>query len=276
MEEKFANNEGKSENDILMRIRNFSKMIKEKVGLKTYPVGVKLIFTDKPISLTNVENLHGYRYCQAVMRARHGDHVLLDKNGISCPAAAAAFGFKPLPEGLKNGKGLIGFGITKKKSTGKEIFRGMVTLNPGELKVLYLFPLETANVKPDVVIVEDQIEKLMWFALAYLNAKGGKRVESSTAILQATCEDATLIPYKKNKMNLSFGCYGCRDATDIGPDEAIISFPFSDFEKIAEFIEYLSEKAIPNSRSKNAFTILKKKKAENILKTDVFQNNLGE
>ena len=276
MDEKLMNEEGKDKEEPLMWVRDSAKMVREKVGLKTYPVGVKLIFADKPLSLTNVETLHGYRYCQAVMRARHGDHVLLNKEGISCPAAAAAFGFRPLPEGLKNGKGLIGFGITKEESTGREMFRGMVTLKPGELESLYLFPLETATVEPDVVVVEDQVEKLMWFALAYLNTKGGKRVESSTAILQATCVDATLIPYKKNKMNLSFGCYGCRDATDIGPDETVLGFPFCDFEKVAEFIEYLSKKAIPNSRSKNAFTILKKKRAEEILKTDIFENSSGD
>lgn len=259
-----------------MQIREKAKIVKEKAGLGSYLVGVKLIFADKPISLTNVETLHGYRYCQALMRARRGDHVLLNKEGISCPAAAAAFGFKPLPDGLKSGKGLVGFGITKEESTGKEMFRGMSTLKPGELEALYLFPLETATIEPDVVVVEDQVEKLMWFALAYLNAKGGKRVESSTAILQATCVDATLIPYKENKMNLSFGCYGCRDATDIGPDESVLGFPFSDFEKIAEYIEYLAEKAIPNSRSKNAFTILKRKNAEEVSKIDVFQNKLDE
>lgn len=235
-----------------MQIRQKAKMVKEKVGLESYPVGVKLIFVDKPISIPDVETLQGYRYCQALMKARRGEHVLLNKEGISCPAAASAFGFKPLPDGLKNGRGLIGFGITKEEITGKEMFKGMTVLEQGKLDAIYLFPLETAAIEPDVVVVEDQVEKLMWFALAYLNAKGGKRVESSTAILQATCVDATLIPYKENKMNLSFGCYGCRDATDIGPDETVIGFPFADFEKIAEYIEYLSEKAIPNSRSKKA------------------------
>jgi len=49
--------------------------------------------------------------------------------------------------------------------------------------------------------VEDETEKLMWFALANLNIKGGQRVESSTAILQATCVDATTVPsYNKNSI----------------------------------------------------------------------------
>lgn len=242
----------------LSQVKEKAKQIKEMVGLSTYPAGVKFVFRNEQISDMNIEKLHGYRYCQALMKARHGEHVLLDAEGIACPAAAAAFGFKPLPDGLKTGKGLIGFGITKEESVGKKMFTGMTILQPGELDALYLFPLETAIIEPDVVLVEDQIENLMWVALAYLNVKGGERVESSTAILQATCVDATLIPFKDQKLNLSYGCYGCRDATDIRPDESVLGFPYRDLEDIAEYIEYLSLKAIPNSRQKNAYTILKK------------------
>ena len=39
--------------------------------------------------------------------------------GIACPAAAAAFGFKSLPEGLKSGKGIVGFGIVSGESVGE-------------------------------------------------------------------------------------------------------------------------------------------------------------
>lgn len=260
----------------LSQVKEKAKQIKEWVGLSTYPVGVKFIFGNGQISDMNIERLHGYRYCQALMKARHGEHVLLDAEGIACPAAAAAFGFKPLPEGLKTGKGLIGFGITKEESVGKKMFTGMTILKPGELEALYLFPLETAIIEPDVVVVEDQIENLMWFALAYLNVKGGERVESSTAILQATCVDGTLIPFKEKKMNLSYGCYGCRDATDIKPDESVLGFSFNDFDKISEYIEYLSLKAIPNSRRKNAFTLLNKRDAVELSKTDIFQTKKKE
>jgi uncharacterized protein (DUF169 family) len=207
-----------------------------------------------------------------INEGRHGEHVLLDADGIACPAAAAAFGFKPLPDGLQTGKGLVGFGIVKEEFVGKTMFEGMTTLPPGELKALYLFPLETSTLEPDIVVVEDETEKLMWIALAQLNAQGGKRVESSTAILQATCVDATLIPYVEQKFNMSMGCYGCRDATDICPNETVLGFPFKDFEAIAENIEFLNKKAIPNSRGKNALAMLKRKEAEQLSKNDPFQN----
>ncbi len=246
----------------LGQLREKAKVIKEALGLDTYPVGVKFIFDEPSEVSVSATRLLGYRYCQTVMRARHGEHVTLDKEGITCAAGTAVFGFKPLPEALKNGKGLVGFGITKEESTGVEMFRGMTTLKPGELKKLYLFPLETAVVEPDIVVIEDETEKLMWVSLAYLNAKGGKRVESSTAILQAVCVDATLIPYKEQRMNLSYGCYGCRDANDIKTGETAVGFPFKDFEKVSEYIEYLAIKAVGNSRNKGAYAQLLKKEAE--------------
>ncbi len=255
-----------------MNIENIklrSNDVKNILGLTTSPVGVKFLFSPEEIP-NGIEKLIGHRYCQALMKARHGAHVLLDADGIACPAAAAAFGFKPLPDGLKTGKGLVGFGIVNKESVGKAMFEGMTTLPQGKLKALYLFPLETANTEPDIVVVEDETEKLMWFALATLNIKGGQRVESSTAILQATCVDATTIPYLQQKFNLSMGCYGCRDATDIFPNETVLGFPFKDFKAIAESIEFLSQKAIPNSRGKNALAMLKRKEAEKISESDPF------
>jgi uncharacterized protein (DUF169 family) len=124
------------------------------------------------------------------------------------------------------------------------------------LKALYLFPLETADMEPDIVVVEDEAEKLMWIALAYLNLKGGHRVESSSAILQAACVDATLIPYVEHRLNMSMGCYGCRDATDIGPNEAVLGFPFAIFSEMTERLCSLRRKAMLRARSKGALAAI--------------------
>lgn len=254
-------------------MRDKAKALRERLGLATRLVGVKFFLDEASPLRAPVERLQGYRYCQALMKARHGEHVTLDAEGISCPSAAAAFGFKPLSEGLKNGKGLVGFGITREENVGIEMFEGMPRLESGKLRRLYLFPLETAVLDPDIVVVEDKTESLMWIALAYLNAKGGKRIESSTAILQATCVDATIIPFQRQKLNLSYGCYGCRDATDIGNDETVLGFPFRDFETICDYVDHLSRKALGNSRGKNAYLLLRKKQAEELSRSDVFQSH---
>jgi len=254
----------------MKNIHSDAKKVKQILGLTTSLVGVKFLFSEEEIP-AEIEKLNGHRYCQALMKARHGAHVLLDAEGIACPAAAAAFGFKSLPDGLKTGKGLVGFGIVDEEATGKTMFEGMTILPQGKLKALYLFPLETAAIEPDIVVAEDETEKLMWFALANLNIKGGQRVDSSTAILQATCVDATLIPFVEQKFNMSMGCYGCRDATDICPNETVLGFPFKDFKAIVKSLEFLNQKAIPNSRGKNALAMLKRKEAEKISKDDPFQ-----
>jgi uncharacterized protein (DUF169 family) len=240
----------------LNKIKQSDKAMAKILDLSASPVGVRFLGegTGYP---EGAEVLKQHRYCQALMKARHGDVVILDAEGIACPAASAAFGFKPLPEGLKSGKGLVGFGIVQDEAVGKRMFETMPHFKPGEIKALYLYPLEKAQVIPDVVVVEDEIEKLMWIALAYLHATGGERIVSSTAILQATCVDSTIIPYLNQKLNLSYGCYGCRDATDISTKETVLGFHADILEKILEHLTFLAQKAMPVSKGKNALAALR-------------------
>lgn len=236
-------------------IQKAAVQLKKILGLFTSPVGVRLVFQDAT-ALDQAVRLDKHRYCQALMRARHGETVSLDADGIACPAAAAAFGFRPLPEGLKSGQGLVGFGIVSDPQVGKTMFANMPTLEPGVLNKLVLFPLERAEVVPDIIVIEDEVEKLMWINLAYLNASGGARLQGSTAILQATCVDSTIIPFLENRLNFGFGCYGCREATDLGPTETVVGFPTAVFGKIVEHVAFLGQKAIPNSRAKKFYRSL--------------------
>jgi uncharacterized protein (DUF169 family) len=228
------------------------------LGLTGSAVGVRLL----PAGAANPNGaivLQQYRYCQALMRARHGEAVLLDAHGIACPAAAAAFGFRPLPEGLQSGKGLVGFGIVLDEMVGRRMFEVMPHLEPGSIQALHLFPLDQAEHSPDVIVMEDEVEKLMWISLAYLNVRGGERVTSSTAVLQATCVDATIVPYLEGRLNQSFGCYGCRDATDIGCNETVLGFPGALLPEICQHVEYLAAKALPASRAKKAWGALQRR-----------------
>lgn len=239
-------------------VQKIGQEMKSILDLDSSPVGVRFLEKDEKTPV-NVKILEKHRYCQALMKARKGENVILTCEELSCPAAASAFGFRPLPGKLESGKGLVGFGIVSDPDVGKEMFEGMTKLKPGQIQQLHLFPLENAEYIPDIVIVEDNPEKLMWIALAYLHAVGGKRIQSSTAILQATCVDATIIPFLSQRLNFVYGCYGCRDATDLGENEAILGFPGSLLPKIIEHLEYLNKKAIPRSRSKRALSLLEGK-----------------
>ncbi|MDI9645425.1 MAG: DUF169 domain-containing protein [Archaeoglobales archaeon] len=237
-------------------VRRKARELREVLSLKTFPVGVKLL---KEPSKLDAKRLKGYRYCQALMRARHGEHVLIGREDLSCAAASAVFGFKPMPESFKTGEQSVNIGIAKDKEVGAKIYEEVLSFAPGEISEIYLFPLETAILEPDVVIVEDKVERLMWIVLAYINAIGGERVQPNTAVMRATCLDCTAIPFKTQKINISLGCYGCRSATDIEDDEALVGFPFKYFESVVDYVKLFSEKAIPNARSKKVFKALQEK-----------------
>lgn len=208
------------------------------------------------------EPLRGHRYCQALMKARHGASVLLEPAGLSCPAAAAAFGFRPLPPQLANGNGLVGFGIVSEARAGQRIFAAMPRLAEGSIAKIALCPLHLAPRTPDVVVVEGPAEVLMWLLLADLNIHEGARQIGNTAVLQATCVDATVIPLLEQRLNFSLGCYGCREATDLMPWETVLGFPGVLLEPLVGALKMLRAKAIPRSRAKLAHACLAESQPE--------------
>jgi len=237
------------------RVRELGARLRDLLELHGEAVGVRLLQAGSARP-PEAKPLAQHRYCQAVMRARHGEDVLLDAAGIACPAAAAAFGFEPLPAGLASGQGLVGFGIVSDPEVGRRIFERMPKLEPGSLEALHVFPLSSARHVPDVVVVEDEVETLMWILLAYMHATGGERVESSTAVLQAVCADSTIVPYLEHRLNFGYGCYGCRDATDIDRNETVLGMPGDLLPPIVEHLEVLRQKAMPTSRSKRTLAAL--------------------
>lgn len=241
-----------------LKYKEISEVIKQSVGLEYEPVGIKFYET-APSNEVAIADDH--RLCQLVMRARKGESLILTKDEISCPAAAAALGFKPLPKNLQDGTMLQGYGIFRDKEAAIKVMNEMPRLEMGIYEAIAAKPLKDWDENPDVIVIEDEVEKLMWIALAYLNEEGG-RLNMSTSILQAVCVDSVVLPFKSQKINMSFGCYGCRDATDAKPNEAILGIPFSKLDMTVENIKYLKSKAIDRSRAKQVYQAFSKRIVE--------------
>ncbi len=229
--------------------QQISETLKTAVDLAFEPVGIKFYKTPPVNGFSEVKD---HRFCQLIMRARKGEALMLTKDGITCPAAAAALGFKPLPKTLQDGSMLQGYGIFKDAESAINVMNQMPRLQQGEYTAVAAGPLSKWDEMPDVMVIEDEVEKLMWIALAYLNDEGG-RLDFSTSILQAMCVDSTVLPFKSQKINMSFGCYGCRDATDAQASEAILGIPASRLDMTVENLNYLKSKAIERSRAKKVF-----------------------
>jgi len=237
-----------------------SRQIREILGLESEPVAIYLIapkaVPDHPAA--SFDRAPGHRYCQLLMRARRNERVRLTERDLACPAAAAAFGWKQLPASLASGAGLVGFGIVAEAETGHTMFADMPRLPYGAISEIAACPLALAPALPDVIVVEGRPEQLMWLLLADLNVSGGRRRRADTAVLQATCVDATIIPHLEGRMNFTLGCYGCREATDLGPEETVIGFPGQHLEALGRALGSLNAKAISRSRSRSALKTLTK------------------
>ena len=111
-------------------------------------------------------------------------------------------------------------GIFGSPAAAKNTLDTMPRLEMGKYQMVACCPLGQAPFEPDVVVLESAVEHLMWVALAQVFETGG-RLEFSTAILQATCVDGTIIPFLTQKIHASLGCYGCREATNLAESECV-------------------------------------------------------
>jgi len=187
------------------------------------------------------------------MRAGKGEKIMITADNINCPASAAAFGFKPLPEKLSSGQMLYNMELFATPEASQKAMDSMTRLEQNEIHGIILYPLqEDMEIKPDVMIIKSLPEHLMWIALASIY-KTGERLKFDSAIFQATCVDSTIIPFVTDEINSTLGCFGCRDATDIEDKESLMGIPYNMLDEIYNNLRALSEKAIPRARGKQAY-----------------------
>ncbi|AKB68216.1 DUF169 domain-containing protein [Methanosarcina mazei] len=233
-------------------LKEFAKNLKDILNLQREPVGVKFLkVEDTAAFMKDYDAETKSRYCQALMRAGKGEKVLITAKNISCPASAAAFGLKPLPEVLSSGQMLFKLGLFDSPDAAKNAMEGMTRLEQGKYAGVLLSPLENMEIEPDIVVIEALPEQLMWLSLASIYDTG-KRLKFNTAVFQATCVDSTVIPFVTGDLNSSLGCYGCREATDVLEEETLIGIPYRELEKIITNLQKLAAKPMKKVRSKEA------------------------
>lgn len=230
-----------------------SSALKAILGLSHEPVAVN--FLEAATLLEGFAMPGKLRYCQLLMGARDGRRLLLTADNIACPAAAWALGFKEPPAKLTTGEMPAAMGIFGSPTAASHTLATMPRLEMGRYKMVACCPLAVAPFRPDVVVLESAPEHLMWVALARVHETGG-RLDFSTAILQATCVDVTIMPFLDQKMNASLGCYGCREATDLDESECVLGFPIKDLDLIVASLRKLHDKAIPRVRGKAVYRAL--------------------
>jgi len=236
-----------------MDLEKSAKVLTEILGLKYPPIAVK--FFEKVEALDGFTLPGDRRYCQILMGAREGQKLMLTADNIACPAAAWALGLKEPPSKLSSGEMPAAMGIFAGPAAVRNTLATMPRLEMGKYKMVAGCSLAQAPFEPDVVVIESDPEHLMWVALAKVFEQGG-RLDFSTAVLQATCVDVTILPFLTQKMNANLGCYGCREATNLTESETVLGFPIKDLGEIVSSLQKLNEKAIPRVRGKTIYKAL--------------------
>ena len=239
-----------------MENKILSQKMEEILGLDSPPIAVKIVKTEEPLPNIKVPAQRS-RYCQLLMLARKGQTLMLTAENIACPAAKAALGLGPLPEKISTGEMLCTLGLFETKEAAAKTMSMMPRIKLGSSKAVVAGPLRDFPMTPDVVIVESVPEHIMWLSLAR-NYKEGGRFHFNSSIFQAECIDVTSVPYLTGDVNITPGCYGCRQATDTPPEHMFIGIPAKLLPEIVESLEALSEKAMKAVREKSVYALYTK------------------
>jgi len=156
----------------LKRNADIANNLRSLLKLSSEPVAIKLFKApNRDLPVRSPERL---RYCQLLMLARRGETYTLDRDNIACPAAAAAFGFAPLPDKISRGEMLKTLGLFDTNEAASTTMAEMPRLGQGEFVAVAAAPLSKAGYEPDIVVIEDEPEKIMWLSLASIYFKGGR------------------------------------------------------------------------------------------------------
>jgi uncharacterized protein (DUF169 family) len=229
---------------------DMSRILMESLGLKNEPVSVTLIKKGQDIPAGYAEPETPIRHCQSIMRARKGESLFVPAKKQACPVGASALGISPTPEKVATGELHYNLGMFETQAAAKRMIDQRPTIEAGSVVATVLSPLSKARVEPDVVVVVGVPEQIYWLMPVAATFNAGGRITADTAAFQATCVDATVIPYLTGNTNLSLGCYGCRKSTDIASEEMLVGIPMSKMANIVAAIGKMSQGPIPKSRAK--------------------------
>ena len=230
--------------------REESRILIDALGLKHEPVAISLIKKGEALPEGYTRPERALRHCQAIMRARSGESLLVEADKQACPVGASSLGLVPTPEKVSSGEFHYSMGMYSEQSAARETIEQRPALEKESMEATAVAPLSKAKLKPDVVILTGTPEQVFWLLPAASTFSLGGRVTVNMGAVQAACADSTVIPYLTGNVNISLGCFGCRKTTDLAPEEMLVGIPGSKMREIVAAVEKMKEGPIPKSRVK--------------------------
>lgn len=226
----------------------WQQIIMDKLGLRWQPVAVSLINQDEllPDAPMPPANL---RFCQAMMAARRGASILMPPFRHSCPDGTSIFGMTGVPEKLATGEIYVLFHKLVNAEAAAQMVAERPTLPAKSRRATYVAPLSATVREPEVVVITGTPEQMMWLCMS-MSYYTGHRFDFKASGYNSMCVEAVLYPMLEQQPNITFGCYGCRAASDIAEDMMFMGIPTALLPTVVNGLTELAKKAIPDSRNK--------------------------
>lgn len=240
-----------------MEYYNYSRSLKYFLDLYRQPVAIRFLTEEERVPAGFNSELK-LTFCQFVMLAQSGDHLMATADNVACANGAAALGLRPLPEKIRRGEMQTQLNVYGNLEAAAHVAAHTPRLPLGNFDRILLSPLESAPFEPHIVIIQGPPACLMWVVVAD-NYDHGERYSFSTAVSQGVCVDTTVVPFLTGKMNLSIGCYGSRGATDQKAEEILLGIPFSRLARIIELLPELKGSIIKRTTEQGVYKRLQEK-----------------
>ncbi len=210
----------------LAELRDLARALVETLKLESAPVAVRLLRDGDGIPDGVRLAPEPLRHCQAIDRGSRGEVWWLDVAHQACFAARAALGMAPFPEKVANGQVPFEHGLAISQEVAARIMAEIPKLPQGTVVGEIVGALDRFPIAPEVVILKATPFQAMWVANALLFDSGGPRASATFAGMQASCADVTTVPILSGRMNVSPGCYGCRSAGGLRPEQMYVGLPY--------------------------------------------------
>lgn len=217
----------------MMPWREYSKRLKEVLGLKGSPVAIT--YSMKPVSHVQRGK---YRVCDLLLKVRDGAIINLNKETSTCPGGTWHLGLGPRPSGKAN-KALKEFLIN-----GEKLFCSLAVFQrsqyltappPLGLATYVVFsPLEKAELRPDLVLFICNPEQACRLVTLLIYNEG---IPPKIEMAGATCHMAIAYPLVTGQMNVSLMDYTSRRIKGYKPEDLLVTIPYHRLAGIMESID---------------------------------------
>ncbi len=208
----------------------------EHVRPETFPVAVRLAppgealpsKTKRPARDLNVQ----VTICQGVAYSRrYGWVMAVGADDLSCPLAAAVFGFKPMLDYMATGHACYQM-YTQTLEAGAATEAAVEKLPHRAFEYVLSAPLQRTAFEPDVVVVYGNAAQVMRLTIAALWREGGRLSSSFSGRID--CSDEIIAPLRSQKPEVILPCYGDRVFAQTQDHEMAFSFPWAWAERVVE------------------------------------------